>query len=290
MSLVQRALRPIVELREEESATALMMFGYSFLAMTAYNIVQPITRSRFITSLGSDNLPYILLVSAFIIGFIMQGYSKLGSLLPGRWIVPVTQGGMVGAAGRRSGSCSQTGQLWVDVALLPVRPDLRAFCSSASSGRWPTSFTTRGRRSGCSDSSAAARPLGGAAGASIAAFMRARDRHRATCVLVSADRARPVRAARRHDHPPRRAASSSTGSRRRAKRKGVGGAKRCGCCGSRSTCRSSRSTIAIDVDRRRAHRPAAEHGGRGAKGRGETDAITAVLGQVQVLRVGASGS
>ena len=49
MSLVQRALRPIVELREEESATALMMFGYSFLAMTAYNIVQPITRSKFIT-------------------------------------------------------------------------------------------------------------------------------------------------------------------------------------------------------------------------------------------------
>ncbi len=72
-----------------------MMFGYSFLAMTAYNIVQPITRSRFITSLGSENLPYILLVSAFIIGVLMQGYSRLGSLLPGRWLIPVTQAGMV---------------------------------------------------------------------------------------------------------------------------------------------------------------------------------------------------
>jgi AAA family ATP:ADP antiporter len=114
MSLVQRALRPIVELREEESTTALMMFGYSFLAMTAYNIVQPITRSRFISSLGSENLPYVLLVSAFIIGFLMQGYSRLGALLPGRWLIPVTQGGMV-ALLITFWILFAAGQEWVDV-------------------------------------------------------------------------------------------------------------------------------------------------------------------------------
>jgi ATP/ADP translocase/CRP-like cAMP-binding protein/HEAT repeat protein len=114
MSLVQRALRPIVELREEESTTALMMFGYSFLAMTAYNIVQPITRSRFISSLGSENLPYVLLVSAFIIGFLMQGYSRLGARLPGRWLIPVTQAGMV-ALLVAFWILFATGQDWVDV-------------------------------------------------------------------------------------------------------------------------------------------------------------------------------
>ena len=114
MSLVQRALRPIVELREEESATALMMFGYSFLAMTAYNIVQPITRSRFISSLGSENLPYVLLVSAFIIGFLMQGYSRLGALLPGRWLIPVTQTGMV-ALLVMFWILFAVGQQWVDI-------------------------------------------------------------------------------------------------------------------------------------------------------------------------------
>jgi hypothetical protein len=46
MSLLRRLLSPVVELREDETVTALMMFGYSFLAMMAYNIVQPITRSR----------------------------------------------------------------------------------------------------------------------------------------------------------------------------------------------------------------------------------------------------
>ena len=50
MGIVRRLISPIVELRESETGTALMMFAYSFLAMTAYNIVQPITRSRFISS------------------------------------------------------------------------------------------------------------------------------------------------------------------------------------------------------------------------------------------------
>ena len=95
MALTRRLLAPIVELRDNETGIAFLMFAYSFLAMTAYNIVQPITRSRFISSLGADNLPYVLLVSVFIVGAIMQGYSRLGGLLPGKWVVPVTQAGMV---------------------------------------------------------------------------------------------------------------------------------------------------------------------------------------------------
>jgi len=57
--LLSRILRPIVQLREGEATTALLMFVYAFLAMTSYNIVKPITRSEFITSLGADNLPYV---------------------------------------------------------------------------------------------------------------------------------------------------------------------------------------------------------------------------------------
>ena len=47
----------IVTLGEGETATALMMFAYSFLTMTSYNILKPITRSKYITALGADNLP-----------------------------------------------------------------------------------------------------------------------------------------------------------------------------------------------------------------------------------------
>ena len=35
------------------------MFAYSFMAMTSYNILKPITRSKFITSFGAHNLPWV---------------------------------------------------------------------------------------------------------------------------------------------------------------------------------------------------------------------------------------
>ena len=51
------------------------MFASSFAAMTAYNIVQPVTRSAFITDLWADNIPYVLFATSLLIGLIMQFYS-----------------------------------------------------------------------------------------------------------------------------------------------------------------------------------------------------------------------
>src|SRR3954469_23420114 len=92
--MLQRLLSPIVEVRKEESFTAFMMFAYSFLAMTAYNVIKPLTRSKFISDLGADNLPYVLLAAGFLIGILMAGYSWLMARLPRRWGLPITQLGM----------------------------------------------------------------------------------------------------------------------------------------------------------------------------------------------------
>src|SRR6185295_4219924 len=92
--LLARLLRPIVQLGEGEATTALLMFLYSFLAMTSYNIIKPITRSQFIASLGADNLPYVQFTAGVLIGFIMQGYTRLMRAVPRRRIIPVTQAGM----------------------------------------------------------------------------------------------------------------------------------------------------------------------------------------------------
>ena len=70
--MLRRLLSSVVEIRPEEIRTALLMFTYSFAAMTAYNIVQPVTRSAFITTLGADNIPYVLFATGLLIGFIMQ--------------------------------------------------------------------------------------------------------------------------------------------------------------------------------------------------------------------------
>src|SRR2546426_16217 len=92
-SLLRRLFGKLVTLREGEAATALLMFAYSFLAMTSYNILKPITRSKFITALGADNLPYVQLAAGVLIGVLMQLYSQAIARLPRRWVIPVTQAG-----------------------------------------------------------------------------------------------------------------------------------------------------------------------------------------------------
>jgi len=92
--MLKRLLKPIVDVRDEELATMVLMFAYSFLVMTSWNILKPITRSKFISDLGADNLPYITLAAGVIIGFIMQGFSKAIALLPRKWVIPVTQAGI----------------------------------------------------------------------------------------------------------------------------------------------------------------------------------------------------
>ena len=94
-SLLRRLFGKLVTLREGEAATALLMFAYSFLAMTSYNILKPITRSKFITALGADNLPYVQLAAGVLIGVLMQLYSQAIARLPRRWVIPVTQAGGV---------------------------------------------------------------------------------------------------------------------------------------------------------------------------------------------------
>jgi AAA family ATP:ADP antiporter len=94
--LIARLLRPVVQLRESETTTALLMFLYSFLAMTSYNIIKPLSKSQFISSLGADDVPYVTFGLGVLIGVIMQGYTKLIAGVPRRWMIPVTQVGIAG--------------------------------------------------------------------------------------------------------------------------------------------------------------------------------------------------
>jgi ATP/ADP translocase/CRP-like cAMP-binding protein len=79
-----------VQLRAGEAATALLMFGYSFLAMAGYNMIRPVTRGLFIEKLGAQNLPWVLFGSGIAIGLIMQAYTRVIRLAPRRWMIPIT--------------------------------------------------------------------------------------------------------------------------------------------------------------------------------------------------------
>jgi AAA family ATP:ADP antiporter len=114
-TLTSRLLTPFAEVRPNEATTALLMFTYSFLAMTSYNIIQPITRSKYITDLGAENLPYVQFVAGILIGIIMQLYVKATALIPRRWVIPVSQIGLV-AVLVLFWALFQTGREWVSVA------------------------------------------------------------------------------------------------------------------------------------------------------------------------------
>src|SRR5512142_1669894 len=94
-SISRRTLDRIGQIQVGETATALLMLTYSFLAMASYNVIKPITRSRFIDSLGADNLPYVQLAAGVLIGLIMVCYSWLIGRLPRRWSLPIAQAGIV---------------------------------------------------------------------------------------------------------------------------------------------------------------------------------------------------
>ena len=94
MAIVHRLLSPVVQVREEESTTLLLMFLYSFLAMTSYNILKPLASGKFIAVLGAENLPYMVLAAGPMIAVIMQVYSAVTARLPQRWVIQLTQVGV----------------------------------------------------------------------------------------------------------------------------------------------------------------------------------------------------
>ena len=114
---LDRLLKPIVDVRKEESTGVLLMFCYSFLAMTAYNILKPITRSQFIEQpRAPTTCPGCSSPPACSSACIMQGYSQGDRPAA----APL---GHPGDAGRHDRRCCvvfwllfRTGADWVSVA------------------------------------------------------------------------------------------------------------------------------------------------------------------------------
>jgi ATP/ADP translocase/HEAT repeat protein/CRP-like cAMP-binding protein len=112
----QRVLGRMVSLREDEATVALLMFAYSFLAMTAHNILKPVTGSAFIEQLGADNQPFVQLAVGLLIGVLMHWYSNLVRRLPPRRVIPITQLAIV-AVLVLFWALLRTGAVWVTVGL-----------------------------------------------------------------------------------------------------------------------------------------------------------------------------
>ena len=113
--LRQRLLASVVDARPDERATIVLMFVYSFLAMTSYNIIKPATRASFIVDLGAENLPFVMLAAGLLMGGLMHLYSRIATMIPSRWVIPGTQGIII-AISVVFWLLLRTGQLWVSAA------------------------------------------------------------------------------------------------------------------------------------------------------------------------------
>ena len=90
-SIWNRVITRLTNTRSGERTVAFLMFAYSFLAMTSHNILKPVTKSKFIDQLGSDNLPYVLLASSVLIGMLMHFYASAARRVPRKYVIPITQ-------------------------------------------------------------------------------------------------------------------------------------------------------------------------------------------------------
>ena len=115
-SRVNRILTKVLPVRAEEATVALLMFAYSFLAMTAHNILRPITKSKAIDHLGADNLPYVLMGSSVLIGVLMHLYGSAARRLPRQHVVPLTQSAIIVLLGV-FWVLLKTEAVWVTIAL-----------------------------------------------------------------------------------------------------------------------------------------------------------------------------
>jgi AAA family ATP:ADP antiporter len=115
-SLANRVIARLTNTRSGERTVALLMFAYSFLVMTSHNILKPVTKSKFIDQLGSDNLPYVLMASSVLVAVVMHGYSGWIRRLPRQLVIPIAQSALVVLL-VVLWALLQSGAVWVTVAL-----------------------------------------------------------------------------------------------------------------------------------------------------------------------------
>ncbi|MFW6192186.1 MAG: HEAT repeat domain-containing protein [Gemmatimonadota bacterium] len=65
-----------MEVRPDEQRPAALMLAYGFLAMAAFYVLKPVRNSVFVDRVGADNLPYVYVATALVVGTLMVGYSR----------------------------------------------------------------------------------------------------------------------------------------------------------------------------------------------------------------------
>ena len=90
---IDRALGPLVDIRPGEGLATLASGGLFFLVVASYYLIKPVRNSLFLERVGADNLPYVYIATAVVIGLLISWYSQhVVGRLPPRRLIPATYG------------------------------------------------------------------------------------------------------------------------------------------------------------------------------------------------------
>ena len=83
-------IRKVIDIRDDEIGTSILMFFYFFAIIASYYILKPVRNSLFLEQLGAKNLPWVYIGTASIIGFVVLLYNNLSKYIDKKYLVSGT--------------------------------------------------------------------------------------------------------------------------------------------------------------------------------------------------------
>lgn len=95
--LVQRGLWSLLKVYPGEVSRTLMMATFFFLVVASHYVIKPVRNSLFVEHVGADNLPYVYIGTALVIGILISAYTRyvVGRLSPRR-LIAITYASLAG--------------------------------------------------------------------------------------------------------------------------------------------------------------------------------------------------
>src|SRR5512145_1495760 len=79
MHSLGKTFQRIFDIREGELLRALLMFAYLLLVIACYVTTKSVRDALFLKKIGIDQLPYVYILIALVVGVISSSYSRLAS-------------------------------------------------------------------------------------------------------------------------------------------------------------------------------------------------------------------
>ena len=90
---IDRTLSPFLDIRPGEGFATLASGVLFFLVVATHYLIKPVRNSLFLERVGADNLPYVYIATAVVIGLLISWYSQhVVDRLPPRRLIPTTYG------------------------------------------------------------------------------------------------------------------------------------------------------------------------------------------------------